>query len=394
MRNIRKFMVMLALVAGAAAARADDWTPAQLEQLRALWIGELPPPPPDPSNRYADDPRAAEFGRLLFYDRRLSSNGKVACASCHEPAKAFSDGRPVARGVGVTDRNAPTIIGSAWNAWYFWDGRKDSQWSQALASMENPLEMNLSLTKALRVLSRDADYRRRYRAVFGPLPASDDAEGATRAFVNIGKAIAAFERRVAPQPSRFDRYVQARLEGREPERPEEKLSLDEEMGLRAFLSVEQSQCLRCHNGPLFTNGTFHNIGSQNRNATSSEDGRAAGVRKAVADEFNCRGKWSDAAPGQCSELEFARVEGDDLKGAFKAPSLRNVARTGPYFHDGHVKTLDDVIWHYRTSQGAPLGQSELEAATMTGTEFDQLRIFLNTLDSPAPPGVGPPRRGG
>jgi cytochrome c peroxidase len=394
MRNFRNFIVTLALFATVAGARADDWTPAQLEQLRSLWIGELPPLPADPSNKYADDPRAAEFGRLLFYDKRLSSNGKVACASCHEPAKAFSDGRAVARGVGVTDRNAPTIIGASWNAWYFWDGRKDSQWSQALASMENPLEMNLSRAKTLAVVSRDADYRRRYRAVFGELPAAGDAEGVTRVFVNIGKAIAAFERRVTPQPSRFDRYVQAKLAGREPEKPEEKLSLDEEMGLRAFLSVEQSQCLRCHNGPLFTNGTFHNIGSQNRKATSSEDGRATGVRKAVVDEFNCRGKWSDAAPGQCPELEFARVEGDDLKGAFKAPSLRNVARTGPYFHDGHVKTLDDVIWHYRTSHGAPLGQSELEAATMTGTEFDQLRIFLNTLDSPAPPGVGPPRHGG
>ena len=394
MRKLGLLLTFVALAAAQPSARADDWSPAQIDQLRSLWIGGLPPLPPDPSNKYADDPRAAEFGRLLFYDKRLSSNGKVACASCHEPAKAFSDGRPVARGVGVTDRNAPTIIGAAWNGWYFWDGRKDSQWSQALASMENPLEMNLSRDKALRVVRRDADYRRRYREVFGALPAAGDAEGVTRVFVNIGKAIAAFERRVRPQPSRFDRYVQAKLEGREPSKPEETLGLDEEMGLRAFLSVEQSQCLRCHNGPLLTNGTFHNIGSQNRRAAGSEDGRALGVRKAVADEFNCRGKWSDAAPGQCPELEFARVEGDDLKGAFKAPSLRNVARTGPYFHDGHVKTLDDVIWHYRTSHGAPLGQSELEAATMTGTEFDQLRLFLNTLDSPAPPGVGPPRRGG
>ncbi len=391
MKHLARLLVGLALLC-APGARADDWTPAQLELLRALWIGNLPALPPDPTNRYGDDPRAAEFGRLLFYDRRLSSNGKTACATCHDPAKAFTDGRALARGVGVTDRNAPTIIGAAWNTWFFWDGRKDSQWSQALASTENPLEMNFPRAGVVDLLRRDRDYTRRYRAIFGDLPARGDAEGVTRAFVNYGKAIEAFERRVLPQPSRFDRYVAAKLEGREPKASNEKLSLDEEMGLRSFLSVEQSQCLRCHNGPLFTNGTFHNIGSQNRKAASSEEGRAAGVKKALVDEFNCRGKYSDAAPDQCAELDFARVDGAQLVGAFKAPSLRNVARTGPYFHDGHVKSLDDVIWHYRTTQGAPLGQSELEAATMTGTEFDQLRIFLGSLDSPAPADTGPPRR--
>lgn len=392
MNGFSRLLAVMTLLFGLAPASADDWSPAQLEQLRGLWIGNLPPPPPDPSNRVADDSRAAAFGRLLFYDRRLSSNGRVACASCHEPARAFTDGRAVARGVGVTDRNAPTIIGAAYNNWFFWDGRKDSLWSQALASMENPLEMNLSRAKAVEVLRADTVYRREYRALFGDLPARGDADGATRVFVNIGKSIEAFERRVTPQASRFDRYVAAKLAGREPTGADEKLSLDEEMGLRAFLSVEQSQCLRCHNGPLFTNGTFHNIGSQNRKATSSEQGRAAGVTKALADEFNCRGKWSDARPDQCVELEFARSEGAQLVGAFKAPSLRNVARTGPYFHDGHVRVLDDVIWHYRTSHGAPLGQSELEAATMTGTEFDQLRIFLGSLDSPPPRDVGPPSR--
>jgi cytochrome c peroxidase len=389
---MKTFIRLLACVTCfVSAARADDWTPAQLDQLRSLWIGVLPPLPPDPTNKFGDDPRATEFGRLLFYDKRLSSNGKVACSSCHEPSRAFTDGRDVARGVGVTDRNAPTIIGAAYNAWFFWDGRKDSQWSQALASMENPLEMNFPRARAAAFMRADRDYAKRYRALFGALPARGDVEGETRVFVNIGKAIEAFERRVLPQPSRFDRYVQAKLEGRDPKSPNETLSLDEELGLRAFLAVEQSQCLRCHNGPLLTNGTFHNIGSQNRAAKTSEEGRATGVRKVVADEFNCRGKFSDAAPDQCAELEFARLDGKELIGAFKVPSLRNVARTGPYFHDGHIKLLDDVIWHYRTSHGAPLGQSELEAATMTGTEFDQLRIFLGSLDSPPPADVGKPR---
>ena len=389
MKRLLRSIAFVATLAAPLAALADDWTPQQMDILRSLWIGSLPDAPPDPGNRYADDPRAAALGRKLFNDRRLSSNGKVACATCHDERKAFTDGRTLARGVGVTDRNAPSVIGVAWGAWMFWDGRRDSLWSQALASMENPLEHNATRALIVDVLRRDADYRRRYREIFGALPERGDEEGVTRAFVNVGKAIAAFERTLRPGASRFDRYVAARLAGRMPQTKDESLSLDEELGLRAFLSVEHSQCLRCHNGPLFTNGTFHNIASQNRKAVTSEAGRSEGVGKAIASEFNCLSRWSDARPGQCPELEFVRAQGEDLIGAFKAPSLRNVARTGPYFHDGHIANLEDVIWHYRTRNGAVLGQSELEAATMTGTEFEQLRIFLGTLDSPyvkTPPG--------
>jgi cytochrome c peroxidase len=364
----------------AVPARADGFSAAEIQVLRSLTLAALPPLPPDPTNRYADDPRAAEFGHLLFFDKRLSSNGKVGCVTCHQPERDFTDGRPLARGVGRTDRNAPTIVGAAYNAWFFWDGRKDSQWSQALASMENPVEQNLSRAKALDILRRDRDYARRYREIFGELPRADDPDGPTRAFVAIGKSIAAYERAIRPGVSRFDRYVEAIAQGREPP-ADGRLSLDEELGVRALLRVRQSQCLRCHNGPLFTNGAFHNIGSQNREDADNEQGRIQGVEKAVADEFNCLSRWSDAPKEACAELVFARRGEKQLVGAFKVPTLRNVSKTGPYMHNGRIPTLEDVIWHYRTSSGGPVGQSELEAATLTGAEFDQLQAFLKTLEA-------------
>ena len=103
-----------------------DWTADEIETLRELWIGSLPPLPHDPSNAFADDPRAAALGQHLFFDTRFSSNGKVSCATCHQPQLMFTDGMSLAQGVGRTGRSAPTVVGTAYSPWQFWDGRKDS----------------------------------------------------------------------------------------------------------------------------------------------------------------------------------------------------------------------------------------------------------------------------
>src|SRR5690606_15553813 len=106
----------------------------------SLSIKSLPPLPPDPSNRYGDDPRAAALGHQLFFDTRLSANGKVSCATCHDPGRDFQDGLPLAVGVGTNTRRTMPIAGTAYSPWMFWDGRKDSQWSQALGPLESPVE--------------------------------------------------------------------------------------------------------------------------------------------------------------------------------------------------------------------------------------------------------------
>ena len=139
----------------------DGWTEDELKVLKSLWIGSLPKPPQDPTNAFADNKAAADFGHRLFFDTRLSSDGSVACASCHIPELAFTDGRKMAVGVGQTKRNAPTIIGVAYSPWLFWDGRKDSLWSQALGPLENPLEHGTNRKEVVKIILKDPSYRQR-----------------------------------------------------------------------------------------------------------------------------------------------------------------------------------------------------------------------------------------
>ena len=387
----RIFIAVLALFAISAAGQAraqaaTEWTAAEIEILRSLALSSLLKLPPDRSNKYADDPRAADFGHRLFFETRLSSNGKVACATCHAPERGFTDGKSVSVGVGTTPRNAPTIIGAAHNIWQFWDGRKDSQWSQALASIENPLEHNMPRERVVEAILANPDLSRDYVAIFGALPPSGDRDGINRAFANIGKAIAAFERRIMPGPAKFDRYVAAILAGRKPA-PQDELTLDERQGLHVFISDQLGRCLRCHNGPLFTNKHFHNIGVAEPSRDDLAEGRIAGVELVRADEFNCAGKYSDAAPGDCAELNFARRNSPELRGAFKVPTLRNLPKTAPYMRAGNRRLLEDVLWHYRTLPNARVGKSELNDLPITATEFEQLEAFLRTLDGSidAPP---------
>jgi cytochrome c peroxidase len=363
----------------AHAQPPPEWTAAELEILRSLTLSSLPKLPADPSNKYSDDPRAADFGHRLFFDTRLSSNGKVACTTCHLPQRDFTDGRAVAVGVGTTARNAPTIVGAAYNTWFFWDGRKDSQWSQALASLENPLEHNMPRARVVETIRDNSDLSRDYVAIFGPLPAAGDRHGINRAFANVGKAIAAYERRIMPGPAKLDRYADAILSGRKPD-PADDLTLDERQGLHVFISDQLGRCLRCHNGPLFTNQHFHNIGVAEPARHDLEAGRIAGIETALADEFNCLGRYSDARPEQCAELTFARRHSPELRGAFKVPTLRNLPKTAPYMRAGDRRALEDVMWHYRTLPNARVGNSELNDLPISPAEFLQLEAFLHTLD--------------
>jgi cytochrome c peroxidase len=363
---------------GAAAA---DWTEEELAVLRSLSLTTLPPLPDDPGNPVADDPRAVDLGHRLFFDTRLSANGEVACASCHQPERYFTDGETVAHGLGATIRNAPTVVGAAYSPWFFWDGRKDSLWSQALAPIENPLEHGMSRAAAIELVRGDPDYARRYRDLFGPLPDAGDAQETSRAFASLGRAIAAYERKLLPGPARFDRYVDAVLAGVTPA-PDAALSPDEIRGLRAFMADDQGRCLRCHNGPLFTDFHFHNIGADVITHPHEERGRFDGVRLALADEFNCLGAFSGASPAACAELRFAKRDVDELLGAFKTPTLRSISKTAPYMHRGQHAWLELAVRHYSTVPPSAVGKSELEPSTIPPADFDKIAAFLLTLDSP------------
>jgi cytochrome c peroxidase len=404
--NARTVLIALALIAGVAAAAFAQmarfmWSDEDLSTLQGLSIASLNAPPADPSNRVADDPRAAELGHRLFFDTRLSANGKVSCATCHLPGKQFQDGTPFAKGVGTTDRRTMSIIGTAHSPWQFWDGRKDSQWSQALGPLESPVEHGGNRTQYAHVAAEH--YRADYEAIFGPMPdlsalpahagpvddpaaraawdamSASQRDAVTRVFANLGKAIGAYERLIMPGASRFDAYVEAAIR-RDAKAMEATLTRDEIAGLKLFLG--KADCIQCHNGPLFTNNDFHNTGVPAVLGLPMDVGRLAGVKKVLADEFNCLGKYSDARPEQCGELSFLPVDDHKQMRQFRPTSLRNVAERAPYMHAGQFATLEQVLDHYNRAPAAPQGHSELKPLGLSNRETAQIVQFLRTLSAP------------
>jgi cytochrome c peroxidase len=347
-----------------------------------LALEALGPLPPDRSNRWADDPQAAALGHRLFFDARLSGNGRVACATCHDPRKDFQDGIALAKGAGTTDRRTMPIAGTAYSPFLFWDGRKDSQWAQALGPLESPVEHAGSRAQYAGVIA--AYYRTDYERVFGRLPDLGDRDGITQVFVNIGKAIAAYERRVGFGPSRLDAFLAAWKRTGKP--PRDILTNDERAGLALF--VGKANCAQCHNGPLLTNNEFHNTGVPKPDGLPEDRGRLTAIATVKADEFNCRSRWSDAGPSECAELEFLAAPSAALERAFKVPSLRNVAERAPYMHAGQFGTLAEVLDHYNRAPAAPAGHTELRPLGLSAGELEQLEAFLRTLSgglsAPAP----------
>lgn len=399
---------MIAPILGATTGRdthrprSSPWSASEKKLLRSLSLSSETPLPSDPSNRYADDSVAARLGHRLFFDARFSRTGTVSCASCHIAEKNFQDGLRVGHGVGDGSRRTMPIAGTARGPWYFWDGRADSQWEQALGPLENPVEHGGDRTQYALLVANE--YRREYESVFGALPSlrglpahagpvpatasadawahvpSDRRDDVSRVYANIGKAIAAYERRIAFAPTRFDRYVDAELGGA-PQTPASTFSADEVAGLRLFIG--KANCVNCHNGSAFTDNHFHNTGVPALNSEAAPDsGRAVGVVKALAAEFSCTSRYSDASQGECSELRFAVTDDASLVRAYKPPSLRNVVDRAPYMHAGQLTTLDEVIAHYSSAPRAELGRSELKPLRLSLDERRQIIAFLGTLTGP------------
>jgi cytochrome c peroxidase len=394
-------LVLFLVIAGflpaarAASPEASDWSAKELATIRSLWIGSLPPLPPDPSDRVSDDPRAIVFGKKLFFDTGLSANGLVSCGTCHRPSYVFTDNLPRGRGMGTTTRRTMPLIGAAYQSWFFWDGRKDSLWSQAIGPIESSVEHGMTRALCAHIV-RDR-YREEYTALFGKLPhithencppaatplsdnpealkawegmKPEDRDAVNRIYTNIGKAIEAYVRRILPTPSRFDRYAEALLAG-DTEKATGLFSGQETEGLRLFIG--SAGCVNCHNGPLFTNSSFHAVG-----VPGNDRGRAEGIGKVLGDEFNCLGPYSDAKPEQCMELRFIDRDSAKYEGAMKTPSLRSVADRPPYMDAGQFSTLREVLDFYQKESMGP----SIEHRGLTDTDKEALKAFLKTLSSP------------
>ncbi len=310
------------------------------------------PPVPFP----ADNPPTQEtisLGRRLYYDSALSVDNTVSCASCHSPEQGFSDGKSVSNGVGgkTGTRNSPTVFNSAYFEVQFWDGRAPSLEKQAEGPVQNPVEMAHTLKGVEDRLNDNASYREQFAKAFGPGPITYDM---------AAKAIASFERTVVSGNSPFDRWKYGH--------DEEALSDSAKRGFLVFSSKDKGNCTACHEigekYALFTDNKFHNIGI------------GANIDK-IADEGR-----------------YAVTKNEADRGAFKTPSLRNISLSGPYMHDGSLKTLKDVIDFYigGGNSNAHLDKNIRVLDFLSGQERADLQAFLESLTGEVPPNAGPPAR--
>jgi cytochrome c peroxidase len=293
-----------------------------------------------------------ELGKLLFFDPRLSRDGTISCASCHDPARGFTDGLALARGLGgrTLQRNTPTVVNRALSTRQFFDGRSESVEAQALVPIEHPDEMGLPLGDAVAFLDATPEYRQRFQAAFGRAPSSE----------GIAAALATFQRALLSGDSRADRY-EAGDRG--------ALSQEEERGRLVFRT--EGRCTACHAGSNFTDEAFHDTA-------------------AVIDQ---RDEGRKQATGRSGD-----------RGRFKTPTLRDVSRTGPYLHDGSAGTLEEVVDLYDRG-GLRAGDIEMRPLALSAADKAALVAYLRALDgavnvtpptlppstaAPAPPAPTPP----
>jgi cytochrome c peroxidase len=331
-RIVAAFSCAVCLAQAVLAAQSAADQASMMDSLSELpaGLGILPDLVMPPNN--PETPAKVELGRTLFFDKRLSGDKTLSCGICHDPAKGFSDGR--ARAVGfhgqALARRTPSIVNAAYNKYQFWDGRAASLEQQALVPLTSAAEMHmLDEQELLNRLEADPLLCRRFQEVFGEGPS----------ITNTAKALAAYERTIIARNSRFDRYAAGEKNA---------LTANEKHGLVLF--VGKARCARCHNGPNFTDNQFHNIGT-----TDSDVGR------------------------------FAVTKLDQDRGAFKTPSLRNIAERPPYLHDGSLPTLSAVVDYYDRGGDANPNKSPLIMKIgLSPPEREDIVAFLKSLSAPVP----------
>ena len=334
--------VLAALLCSVAAAgwsaeskAAGGYAPAPTASDHA-W--KLPPVPMPADN--ASTPERVELGKALFFDPRMSGNGAMSCASCHNPSLGWSDGLKTAVGWGgqVLGRATPTVLNTAYNTQFMWDGRKKSLEDQALGPMKTPQEMNTDFTAALARLRGVKSYV----AMFDKAYPGEGVKEET-----IAKAIAAFERTVVVNDSAFDRWLAG---------DKKAMTMQQYRGYKVFTDAGKGNCAACHSAPNFTDNGFHNIG-----ITKTGDG--------------------EADPGR-----FAIRKVASMKGAFKTPGLRDIELTAPYFRDGSVSTLRDVVEHYVRGGDDRSNLSEsMKPLKLSEQDKDDLVAFMKALSGQPKP---------
>jgi cytochrome c peroxidase len=377
-RALRCALVAIAGLAAAIPAVAAAPEPALSAPERMAILAHGPWPPPwqrDPSNRVSGNAAAIALGERLFHDRRLSGPGTLACATCHQPQRAFTDGLPRAHGVSAGDRNTTSLVDMHLQRWFGWDGANDNLWAQSLRPIVDPREMAGDFARLAALARTDADLGARYRAVFGAAPAGNDEAVA----VDLAKALAAYQETLVSGRTPFDAYRDALARG--DEAAAAKYPAAAQRGARIF--VGKGRCNTCHVGPAFRNGEFHDIGIPFFVAGGRVDpGRHDGIRRVQASRFNLLGPYSDdSSQGSATATRHVAQEHRHF-GEFKVPSLRNVSRTAPYMHDGSLATLREVVRHYSNLDLDRVhsdGEQILRPLGLTDAEIDDVVAFLDSL---------------
>jgi cytochrome c peroxidase len=343
---------LLAIVAGAAcdAPRAvgQDVSPWELDNP----LEPLPEPPLGIQTTFDDlpeppTPERVRLGRWLFFDPRLSADDTVSCATCHQPEHGFSQPTPVATGVGGRrgTRKAPSIVNQAWSIYphFFWDGRAESLEAQALGPIANPVEMALSHDEMVAKVGRVEGYRPYFAEAFGDNEVTKE---------RVVKALADFERTQMSGGSPWDVWRERR--------DESAVSDEVKQGHAIFFG--KGGCNQCHLNQNFTDSRFHNIGIG----------------------------WDPGAGRFGDEGRYQVTDDPADLGAFKTPTLRDVARRAPYMHDGSLPTLRAVVEHYnRGGIRNPNLSARLTPLGLTDAEIDALVAFLNALTGTTPAATAP-----
>jgi cytochrome c peroxidase len=370
-------LVGAVLLPGAAGAQPLASPLSNDDIPRILAFGPWPPPPVrDPSNRVSAQPAAIALGATLFHDARLSRDGTLSCASCHQPARAFSDGLPRAQGLLPGIRNTPGLANVGQQRWFGWDGANDNLWAQSLRPLLDAREMGSSLPQLAQTLRSQPELAEAYRKAFGHAPGGDDEALA----VDAAKALAAYQETLITPRTPFDAFRDAVARGDRAAAAAYPAAA--QRGLALFLG--RGRCYVCHGGPSFSNGEFSDIGMPFFIARGQVDpGRHGGIQALQRSRYNLLGPFNDdAARSSATPTRHVLLEHRHY-GEFKVPSLRNLARTAPYMHDGSLKTLREVLRHYSELDQNRLhadGEAILVPLRLSEQETEDLLAFLASLN--------------
>lgn len=374
------FCIALCALGGSRAFAAPPVSFTQDEVARILAHGPWPPPATrDPSNRVSGDPYAIDLGRHLFFDPRFSPNGYVACVLCHQPDRAFTDTLARSHALAPVDRNAQSLANLRLQRWYGWGGTSDSLWMATLRPILDPRELGSSAQVVARGMRTGDGMACRYQLAF-KRPVPDDDQ---QVLVDVAKALAAFQETLVTARTPFDDFRDAVARGdtatqaRYPEAAKR--------GLRLFIG--RGNCAACHTGPNFSNGEFHDNGVPFFIRPGVVDpGRHEGIRNVRASPFNLLGRFNDdKSRATAQATRHVSLEHRNW-GEFRTPSLRNVAVTAPYMHDGRFPTLRDAVRHYSELDEDRLhadGERILRRLDLAPGEINDLVAFMETLTDAA-----------